>query len=117
MTCAHLMIKTLHKMYYYKVLCLSILKPGSYTCRGSNICRVVQKLEHLGLLKCRVPKLLNLLIINMVPCTKRMSTFWICLLICTSYFSDTFPYDILCVSSMSKSPYILCWPLTTLSNL
>ena len=43
---------------------LSILKPGSNTCRGSNICQVVQQNERnkcLGLFKRRVPKLLYLI--------------------------------------------------------
>ena len=49
---------------------LSILKPGSYTRRGSNICRIVQQNERnkcLGPFKCRVSKLLNLINLKMVP--------------------------------------------------
>ena len=55
------------------LLYLSILKPGSYTCRGSNICRVVQQNKWnkcLGPLKRRVPKLLNLMNIKMMSCIK-----------------------------------------------
>ena len=43
---------------------LSVLKPGSYTPRDSNIRWIVQQNEwneRLGLFKCRVPKLLNLI--------------------------------------------------------
>ena len=49
---------------------ISVLKPGSSTCRGSNICRVVQQNERnkcLGPFKCQVPKLLNLINLKMVP--------------------------------------------------
>ena len=49
---------------------LSILNPGSYTCRGSNICRVVQQNEgnkRLDPFKCQMSKLFNLIIIEMVP--------------------------------------------------
>ena len=52
-------------MYARMCVCipyLSVLKPGSYTCRGSNICRVVQQNEGnkcLGPFKRRVSKLFN----------------------------------------------------------
>ena len=49
---------------------LSVLKSGSNTHRGSNICQVVQQNERnkpLGLFKRRVPKLLNLINLEMVP--------------------------------------------------
>ena len=52
---------------------LSVLKPGSNTCRGSNIHRVVQQNERnecLGPFKCWVPKLLNLINLKMVPNVK-----------------------------------------------
>ena len=52
---------------------LSVLKPGSNTRRGSNIRWVVQQNErnkHLGPFKCRVPKLLNLINLKMVPNVK-----------------------------------------------
>ena len=52
---------------------LSVLKPDSNTCRGSNICRVVQQNERnkrLGPFKRRVPKLLNLINFKMVPNVK-----------------------------------------------
>ena len=52
---------------------LSVLKPGSNTCRGSNIRGVVQQNERnkcLGLFKCRVPKLLTLINLKMVPNVK-----------------------------------------------
>ena len=48
---------------------LSVLKPGWYTRRGSNIHRVVQQNEWnkcLGQLKRRVPKLLDLINIIIV---------------------------------------------------
>ena len=48
---------------------LSVLKPGSYTCRGSNIRWVVQQNErnkYLGPFKCQVQKLLNLIHLKMV---------------------------------------------------
>ena len=47
-----------------QILYLSVLKPGSNTRRGSNICWVVQQNQRnkcLGAFKCRVPKLLNLI--------------------------------------------------------
>ena len=49
------------------------IKAGPNTCRGSNICRVVQQNErykHLGPFKCRVPKLLILINLKMVPNVK-----------------------------------------------
>ena len=52
------------------VLYLSILKLGLYTCRGSNIHWVVQLNEwnkYLGPFKHWVPKLLNLIDVNVVP--------------------------------------------------
>ena len=52
---------------------LSVLKPGSNTRRGSNICWVVQQNEsnkRLGTLKRWVPKLLNLINLKMVPNVK-----------------------------------------------
>ena len=48
---------------------LSVLKPASYTRRGSNICRVVQQNEGnkcLGPFKCRVSKLFNLINVKMM---------------------------------------------------
>ena len=55
-----------HEMY---LPYLSVLKSGSYTCRGSNIHWVVQQNErnkHLGSFKHQVPKLLNLIHLKMV---------------------------------------------------
>ena len=52
------------------ILYLSVLKLGSNTGRGSNILRVVQENKInkcLGLFKRRVPTLLNLINIKMVP--------------------------------------------------
>ena len=52
---------------------LFVLKPGSYTCRGSNIRRVVQQNEGnkcLGPFKCRVSKLFNLINVKMVQYIK-----------------------------------------------
>ena len=49
---------------------LSVLKPGSNTCRGSNTRWVVQQNERnkrLDLFKRRVSKLLNLINLKMVP--------------------------------------------------
>ena len=57
---------------------LSVLKPGSNTCRGSKIRRVVQQNERnkrLGLFKCRVPKLLNLINLKMVQTLRKISLF------------------------------------------
>ena len=57
---------------------LSVLKPGSNTRRSSNIHRVVQQNErnkHLGLFKCRVPKLLNLINLKMVQTLRKISLF------------------------------------------
>ena len=68
---------------------LSVLKPGSDICRGSNICQVVQQYERnkcLGLFKCRVPKLLNLINLKMVPNVKEISLFSISLLMFVSPF-------------------------------
>ena len=51
----------------------TILKPGSNTRRGSNIHRTVQQNEGnkcLGPFKCRVPKLINLINLEMVPNVK-----------------------------------------------
>ena len=48
--------------YHMHIPYLSVLKLGSNTRRGSNICRVVQQKErnkHLGLFKRQVPKLLK----------------------------------------------------------
>ena len=52
---------------------LSVLKPCSYTRRGSNICQVVQQNEGnkcLGPFKCQVSKLFNLINVKMVPYIK-----------------------------------------------
>ena len=52
---------------------LSVLKPGSNTRRGSNICWVVEQNEknkHLGLFKRWVPELLNLKNLKMVSNVK-----------------------------------------------
>ena len=51
----------------------TILKPGSNTRRGSNIRRIVQQNERnkcLGPFKRRVPKLINLINLEMVPNVK-----------------------------------------------
>ena len=61
--------------YYRAVNCnwipyLLVLKPGSNARRGSNIRRVVQQNERnkrLGPFKRRVPKLLNLINLKMMP--------------------------------------------------
>ena len=71
---------------------LSILKPGSYTRRGSNTCQVVQQNEwskRLGPFKRRVPKLLNVINIKIMPYIKEKlilhtsctSSFWMLLLL------------------------------------
>ena len=52
---------------------LSVLKLGSNTCKGSNICWVVQQDEtnkYTGPFKYRVPKLLNLINLKMVANAK-----------------------------------------------
>ena len=59
-------------MYIY-IPYLSVLKPDAYTHRGSIIHRILQHNEWnkcLCLFKCRLPKLLNLINVKMVPCTK-----------------------------------------------
>ena len=68
------------------ILYLSVLKLGSNTGRGSNILRVVQQnkinnYKCLGLFKRRVPTLLNLINIKMVP---NLSLFSISLLMFAS---------------------------------
>ena len=55
------------------ILYLSILKPGSNTCRSSNIYWVVQQNERnkcLRPFKCWVPKLSNLINLKMMPNVK-----------------------------------------------
>ena len=55
------------------ILYLSVLKPGSYTHRGSNRRRVVQQYEGnkcLGPFKHRVSKLFNLINVKIVPYIK-----------------------------------------------
>ena len=55
------------------VLYLSVIKPGSYTRRGSTICRVVQQNEGNKCLvpfKRRVSKLFTLINVKMVPYIK-----------------------------------------------
>ena len=61
-------VNTLHYIPY-----LSILKPGSNTRKSSNICWVVQQNERnkfLSPFKCRMPKLLNLVNLKMMPNVK-----------------------------------------------
>ena len=68
---------------------LSVLKPGSNIRRGSNISRVVQQNERnkcLGPFRCRVPKLLNLINLTMVPNIKEITLFSVSILMCASPF-------------------------------
>ena len=70
----HLATETQHvKRITNMVLYLSVLKPGSNTCRSSNIRRVVQQNERnkrLSSFKHRVPKSLNLINLKTVSNVK-----------------------------------------------
>ena len=71
------------------ILYLSILKLGTYTHKGSNICRVVQQSEwnkYLGLFKRWVPKLVNLINITWCHTLRKISLFSISLLMHASSF-------------------------------
>ena len=90
------------------VLYLCVLKPGSYTCRGSNIHWVVQQNKWnkcLGPLKHQVPQLLNLINGNMVLC---ISAFSISLLISVWYlpFRDCYSRSFITYSSHLLSCHI-----------
>ena len=111
---------------------LSILKPDSYTCRGSSICRVVQQNEGnrcLGPFKCWVSKLFSLISIKMVPYIKENKfiidiSLHMCILLSDIasrlfiLYSSRLLSSNLFVSSVSGVHTLLqmCWPLTTLSN-
>ena len=61
------------RVLYTSVPYLSVLKPGSNARRGSNIHQVVQQNERnkrLGPFKHRVPKLLNLINLKIIPNNK-----------------------------------------------
>ena len=74
---------------YVIVPYLSILKLGSNTRRGSNICQVVQQNERnnrLGPFKRWVPKLLNLITLKLCQTLRKISLFLIPLLMYASPF-------------------------------